>query len=69
MGGNATHHHIAMAHDIFGGRQDGQVDSLVERGMKIRCRPCVIEQRHYIALFRRSADRRDILHFEGQATG
>ena len=69
MCGYTSHHDVAMAHNIFGAGQNRHINALVERGMEIRGRPCVIEKRNYIALFGRCANGGNVLHLEGQASG
>ena len=69
MCGYTSHHDVAMAHNIFGAGQNRHINALVERGMEIRGRPCVIEKRNYIELFGRCANGGNVLHLEGQASG
>ena len=69
MRSDAAHHDVAMAHNIFGAGQDRHINALVERGMEIRRRPCVIEQSDNIMFLGRCANGGNVLHLEGQASG
>ena len=58
-----------MAADIFGHREDADVDAGRERGEQQGRRPGIVEQRDDPALARRGADRRHVLDLHRQAAG
>ena len=67
--GDATHHDIAMADDIFGAGEDGDVDAM-SHGREIeRRRPGIVHQRDDAMRPRPGGDGRHILHLESEASG
>ena len=69
IGGHASHHDVAMADNIFGAGEDGDVDAM-RHGREIeRRRPGIVHQRDDAMRPRPSGDGRHILHLESEAAG
>ena len=69
FGRNSAEQGVGMADNIFGGRENGEINTEIERSEIERRRPCIINSSFDTGFFRRCDNGRHVLHFKGLRAG